>query len=154
MKEKFKGLPAALQKQIILRLAACALSLLLFVVMLAVYRDLYQCLPFVVFCLFFGAFGALLLFRAADGKFVVVDGQCNKVERTAIRKRPKTIYFVSEPHSVKLPVRHRIKNIEAGDSVTVYVSENAPVYQEEGCQILSGYLAIEIRKGRDGNDRG
>lgn len=154
MKEKFKGLPAALQKQIILRLAACTLSLLLFVVMLAVYRDLYLCLPFAVFFLFFGVFGALLFFRAADGKFVVVEGQCSKVERTAIRKKPRTIYFVSEPHSVKLLVRQRIKNIEAGDSITVYVSENAPVYQEEGCQILSGYLAIEIRKGRGGNDQG
>lgn len=154
MKEKFKDLPEALQKQIELRLAACALSLLLFVVTLAVYRDLYLCLPFAVFCLFFGAFGALLFFRAADGKFVVVEGQCSKVERTAIRKKPRTIYFVSEPHSVKLQVRQRIKNIEAGDSITVYVSENAPVYQEEGCQILSGYLAIEIRKGRGGNDQG
>lgn len=154
MKEKFKDLPETLQKQIVLRLAACALSLLLFVVTLAVYRDLYLCLPFAVFCLFFGAFGALLFFRAVDGKFVVVEGQCSKVERTAIRKKPRTIYFVSEPHSVKLQVRQRIKNIEAGDSITVYVSENAPVYQEEGCQILSGYLAIEIRKGRGGNDQG
>lgn len=152
MKEKFKDLPEALQKQIELRLAACALSLLLFVVTLAVYRDLYLCLPFVVFCLFFGVFGALLLFRATDGKFVVIEGQCSKVERTAIRKKPKIIYFVSEPHSVKLSVRHRIKNIEAGDCVMVYVSENTPVYQEEGCQVLSGYLALEIRKGSDGND--
>lgn len=154
MKEKFKGLPAALQKQIILRLAACALSLLLLVVTLVVYGDLYLCLPFAVFCLFFGAFGVLLLFRAINGKFVVVEGQCSKVERTAIRKKSKIIYFVSEPHSVKLPVRHRIKNLEVGDLVLVYVSENTPVYQEEGFQVLSGYLALEIRKGSDGNDQG
>lgn len=149
MKEKFKSLPEALQKQIIIRFGACALSLLLLLVVLAMYRDLYLCLSFILFSLFFGVSGALLLLRAVDGKYVVIEGECSKVERTVLRKRPKTIYFKAEPHTVKLQTRQRLKNISAGDTVVLYVSENMSVYEDEGCQILSAYLAMDVKKGAE-----
>lgn len=154
MKEKFKSLPEALQKQIIIQFGACALSLLLLLVVLVMYRDLYLCLSFVLFSLFFGISGVLLLLRAVDGKYVVIEGVCSKVERTALRKRPKTIYFKAELHTVKLQTRQRLKNISTGDTVVLYVSENTPVYEAEGCQILSAYLAMYVKKGAEpyGND--
>ncbi len=149
MRDKFKKLPEALQKQVIMRLGAAALSLLLTVVVIALYRDLYLSLAFVLFSLFFGISGTVLFIRATDGKYIEIEGQCTKVERTPIRKRPKTIYLEADPHTVKLQVRDRLKKVSVGDTAIVYVSESTPVYQEEGCQILSGYLAMEIRKGSE-----
>ena len=111
MKEKFNSIPEALQKQIIIRVGASGLSLLLVV--------------------------------------VVIEGECTEVERTTLRKRPKVIYFTAEPHNVKLHVRQRLRNIAVGDRLVVYASENTPVYQNEGCQILSGYLALTVKKGNE-----
>lgn len=52
MKEKFNSIPEALQKQIIIRVGASGLSLLLVVVVIAMYRDVYLSLAFVLFFLF------------------------------------------------------------------------------------------------------
>ncbi len=48
---------------------------------------------------------------------------------------------------VKIYLRHRLKNIAEGDGIVVYVADNMPVYQQDGCEVLNGYLAVEIRKG-------
>ena len=147
MIEIFKKIPPALQKQIIMRAGACIVSLLLTIVVLVLYRDLYLSLAFVLFFLFFGIGGAALFLRSAAGKYIAIGGRCTEVERTAVRKRPKAIFFTAEPHTVRLQVKQRLRNVSVGDEVIVYASENTPVYQNEGCQILSGYLAIEIKRG-------
>ena len=78
---------------------------------------------------------------------ICVEGVCQQVEQTAIRKKTKSIYFTTEPYVVKVRLRHRLKEIAVGDHIAVFVSDNMPVYQENGCQILNGYIAIEIKKG-------
>lgn len=152
MKERIKKLPPALQRQVIIRLGASILCLILFVLTLILYRDIYLSLSFAVIWLFFGAFGTMLLIKLSEGKYVVIEGKCSKVERTAIRKKAKTLYLNSNPYTVKVISRQKLKNIEAGDMVTLYVSESTPVYEMEGCQLLSGYLALEFLKGSDEND--
>ena len=149
MKEKFNSIPEALQKQIIIRVGASGLSLLLVVVVIAMYRDVYLSLAFVLFFLFFGASGVFMFWNAAKGRYIAIEGECTEVERTTLRKRPKVIYFTAEPHNVKLHVRQRLRNIAVGDRRVVYASENTPVYQNEGCQILSGYLALTVKKGNE-----
>ena len=95
----------------------------------------------------FWSAGGLLLFRSFAGRYVLVEGVCQQVEQTAIRKKTKSIYFTTEPYVVKVRLRHRLKEIAVGDHIAVFVSDNMPVYQENGCQILNGYIAIEIKKG-------
>ena len=41
-----------------------------------------------------------------------------------------------------------IRNVDEGDIITVYTATGTPVYENEGCQQLSTYLAIDILKGR------
>lgn len=147
MKEKIKNLPEALQKQVIIRLGASIASLLLAVAILAVNHDLYLTVTFIAFWLFFGINGTLLIFRLVNGKYVVIEGRCNEVERTVIRKKPKSICFLVEDQTVKLQIRQKMRDISIGDFIRVYVADNTPVYQDSGCQILGGYLAIEIEKG-------
>lgn len=152
MKERFKKLPPTLQKQVIIRLGASLLSLMLFSLTLILYRDIYLSLSFAVLLLLFGVSGTIFLIKLSDGKYVVIEGKCSKVERTVIRKRAKTLYLNCKPHTVKVNSRQKLKNIEAGDLVTLYVSESTPVYEMEGCQLLSGYLALDFLKGSDEND--
>ena len=52
-----------------------------------------------------------------------------------------------ETQVVRLQITGKQRDDDAGDQVTVYVSDNAPVYENEGCQQLSGYLAISIQRG-------
>lgn len=152
MKEKFQKLPPALQKQILLRFGASILSLLLLIVVALLYRDLYLCISFLLFGAVFGVAGGLLLFRSFDGRYVLVEGICQQIEQTAIRKKPKSVYFTMEPHVVKVRLRHRLKEVAIGDHISVFVSDNMPVYQENGCKVLNGYIAMEIRKGSGNND--
>ena len=147
MKEKFQKLPPALQKLILIRFGASVLSLLLLIIVALLYRDLYLCISFLLFGAVFGVAGGLLLFRSFAGRYVLVEGVCQQIEQTAIRKKTKSIYFTTEPYVVKVRLRHRLKEIAVGDHIAVFVSDNMPVYQENGCQILNGYIAIEIKKG-------
>ena len=90
MKEKFNSIPEALQKQIIIRVGASGLSLLLVVVVIAMYRDVYLSLAFVLFFLFFGASGVFMFWNAAKGRYIAIEGECTEVERTTLRKGRKS----------------------------------------------------------------
>lgn len=152
MKEKFQKLPAALQKQILIRFGASILSFLLLIIVALLYRDPYLCISFLLFGAVFGVAGGRLLFRSFDGRYVLIEGVCQQVEQTAIRKKTKSIYFKMEPYVVKVRLRHRLKEITVGDHIAVFVSDNMPVYQENGCEVLNGYIAMEIRKGSGSHD--
>ena len=147
MRKKFQSFPQALQKQILFRLAAGILSLLAFMVIAIMYRDIYLCVSFLLFALVFGAAGSLLYLQVEKGDYVVVKGICQQIERTTLKRRVKAVYFSMEPHTIKVQLRHRTKAINTGDGITVYVSGKMPVYEEDGCKLLNGYLAMEIKKG-------
>ena len=58
----------------------------------------------------------------------------------------------SDPHAVKVQILGKLRNVDAGDTVVVYVSDNTPVYESEGWQQLSTYWAIDILKGANRHD--
>lgn len=151
MRERMKKLPLVLQKQVIIRFGAFLLSLTFLVFMLLLYGDIYFSLTLAALGLFFGISAMSMLIKLSDGKYVVIEGKCNKVEWTAFRKRAKMLYLNCKPQ-VKVCNRQKLRNFEIGDTVILYVSENTPVYEAEGYQLLSGYLAIEFWKGNDEND--
>lgn len=145
--DKFQGIPQALQKQIILRSATCATSLLLLIVVTILYMDLYLSLSCSIFFLFFGGSTTSLLVLSFGKKYVMVEGRCCKLEKTSIRKRVRIITIDSGQYMVKFLLKQYLRNIEVGDRVTAYISEKTQVFEEDGCQIPSDYLALEIRKG-------
>ena len=142
MKEKLRELPIAIQKQVIIRYGAAAVSLILLVVSLLMAEDPYLPLSLALICVFFLFSASQLLYLALSGHLIEI-----KVERTPIRRRPKALYLQIEPQVVRLQITGKQRDVDAGDQVTVYVSDNAPVYENEGCQQLSGYLAISIQRG-------
>lgn len=147
MKARFLSLPGALQMQILRRAAACASSLALFALAFIVYGDLWLCLSFAAFAAVFAAMTALLLRRCLSGQYVAVSGVCLSVERTGLRRRVKSLTIVSPPHTVKCLPRGKLSGIAVGDTVTLYIAANVPVYERDGCLLVDGCMAIEFAKG-------
>lgn len=143
MKSQFKQLPMAIQKQVAFRAVASILFLLAAILIFVLYKDLYFLIPCYAFSAFFGINSSLLFIRAIEGRYLVVEGVCSVIERTALRRKIKTIYFQSEPYTVKVMIQQRVKHIEVGDTIQVYVADNAPVYDQEHCKLICSYLAIE-----------
>lgn len=92
----------------------------------------------------FGA-AASLYDRCLQGKFVAVTGTCSEIERVPLRRRIKALYLRNDRHYIKLMGVRRIKNLVVGDSVTIYIADDAAVYEIEGYQVVCNYLAIEKR---------
>lgn len=146
MKDKFKQLPDALQRQIVFRLAIGVGFLVLFLILQFCLGDIYFSLPCVLFGSVIIVNGGLLLYNSTKGNFISVQGVCSQVETIGIRKRIKNIYIDTEMHTIKMPVRHRIRSLNKGDTVIVYLSEKTPVYEQEHGYMICSYYALEIRK--------
>lgn len=146
MKDKFKRLPDALQKQVALRLAIGAGFFVLFLVVQFCMGDIYFSLPCVVFGGVMIVNGGLLFYNGTEGNFISVRGVCRQIETTGIRKRIRNLYIDTEPYILKLPVRQRIRNLDKGDTIIVYLSEKTPVYEQDNGYMICSYYALEIRK--------
>ena len=91
MKDKFKNLPEALQWQILSRFAGGVGFLLLFIVIVIFYRNVYLWLPSLFFMTLLIVSGAVLLYNSIKGNYVSVAGICENIEVTGIRRRVKKI---------------------------------------------------------------
>lgn len=147
MKEKLKELPMAIQKQVIIRYGAAAVSLILLVISLLMAEDPYLPLSLALIFAFFLFSASQLLYLALAGHLVDICGECTRIERTPIRRRLKAIYLQVGTQVVRLQITGKQRDVEPGDLVTVYASGSAPVYESEGYQQLGGYLAINIQRG-------
>ena len=143
MKEKFLSIPEILRKQILLRLGGAGVGLSMMFIVLAYRGDWRFLIPCIALTLFCFAVSASLYDRCLQGKYVVVEGTCTEIERTPLRRRIKALYLRNEQHNVKLVGVRRIKNLIVGDSVTVYVADDAAVYEIDGYQVVCNYLALE-----------
>lgn len=143
MKEKFLSIPKALQKQILLRLGGAVAGIAMLFIVLAYrgdWRFLIPCIALSVFC--FGT-AAALYDRCLQGKFITVTGLCSEIEWSSLRRRIKALYLRNDHHSIKLVGVGRIKNLAVGDFVTVYMADDAAVYEVDGYQVVCNYLAVE-----------
>ena len=147
MKEKFKSLPEALQWQILSRCAGGVGFLLLFVVIMIFYRNVYLWLPSLFFMVLLIVSGSVLLYNSIKGNYVSVAGVCENIEVTGIRRRVKRITLKLEENSLTISVRHRIKKLKIGDTVIVYLSVKTPVYPTANGYDAFSYYAMEIRNG-------
>lgn len=147
MKEKFKSLPEALQWQILSRFAGGVGFLLLFVVIMIFYRNMYLWLPSLFFMVLLIVSGSVLLYNSIKGNYVSVAGVCENIEVTGIRRRVKRITLKLEENSLTISVRHRIKKLKIGDTVIVYLSVKTPVYPTANGYDAFSYYAMEIRNG-------
>lgn len=144
MKERFRNIPAPLQKQILQRAFGMAIGIVIMI--FAGKEDIVLLLPGIAALLMFLVSACSLAIRCLDGNYLILRGQCLQIERSFVRKNIKAIYLKVQNHTVKL--RCQIpRRIAVGDQLTIYISNDAPVYEEDGCQVLFHILAIGREHG-------
>ena len=146
MREKFKSIPFPLQKQIISRFAAGLLFVFLFLIVLFCFWDVYLFLPCVFFAVFLIVNAILLFYNSHKGNFVSVEGRCEHIETTRVRKRIKSITLELVENKLKIVIRHRIKKLAVGDTVVVYLAKSTQVYDIDEGYLINNYYALDIRK--------
>lgn len=152
--KKLKELPESLQKQVLSRLGLGILALFLFVLLLYMTRELFSVLPCIALACFCAINAYLLYRRAVLGDYIIIQGVCGAVEVTPIRKRTKAIQIQAEGHIVRVVVKHRLRKIQSGMYVNLYVAKNATFEEKDGTLILHNYLALELEGGTDNAYRG
>ena len=87
MKERFKRLPEALQKQVIYRLGAGVIFLLCTILILIFFRDIYLLLPALCFAIFFILNGLWVFFETDAGKRYYSQSYCQAANEAACHRR-------------------------------------------------------------------
>ncbi len=144
MKEKFKNIPQALKTQIFIRLGLAALALILAILMSVIAKDFLLGLPCWVQFVYMGINGGILLYNGITENYVSIIGTCISVERSRIFRRIKTVTIQTEKGKLKVPIRKRIKKLNEGVNVTVYVSVKSRVYDNGDGMAIFGYYAIDV----------
>ena len=146
MKNVFKQIPEPLQKQILFRLCGGIGILFLTITFLYSTLDFFSvlaCAAIVLLCFI----SSISLFRRAIiGDYVVINGECQEVSLTAVRKRTKMITLQTDGgQKLQVMIKQRLKKVATGSKVTLYVAANMPVYEKGDALILHSYLAIDTR---------
>lgn len=147
MRDKFKQLPEVLQRQVLIRFVGGIVFLFLFIVIQICFAGIYFSLP----CLLFGSVmivnGGWLLYNSLQGNYLCVQGVCEQIEITSIRKRVKSICIRIDKNMLQVPVKRKAKGITQGDTVVLYLSDKTPVYEKDDGYMICSYYALEIKKG-------
>ena len=142
MKEKFLKIPSALQKQLLIWFLGGALSVIILMASCFFIPDwslIVPCILFTIACL---VSGWVLWEKCVCHKYVVIEGTCTGIEQSRYRRHIRAVYILSDDHDIEIITPVVIKNLTIGDAVTVYVAENTPIYETEGCLVICSILAI------------
>lgn len=144
MKEKFSMFPQVLQKQILVRLTAGVVSILMLVLILLYKGGFELVFPCIGFSVMFFISALQLYVRCDDKNYVVIRGTCTEIERTGLRRRVKDIYVKDDVFTVRL-VRPtmKLRALRVGDRITIYLADDIPVYEMDGCKVICSTLAVE-----------
>lgn len=142
MKEKFMQIPQPLRKQIWLRCGGAGMGAVMLLIVLIYstdWRFMIPCIAAAVLCLISAA---MLYYRCLQGRYVEITGVCTEIERTGIRKRIKAIYLQTAEHTVRVVGIKAVRNLAIGDSLKLFVADNTPVYNMEGCNVICAYITM------------
>ena len=150
LRDAFNGFPAVLQHQILLRFGWTLGGLAAFGLFWALSGQFWFSAPFLMLAAWMGV-GAIQLFRTIWlGRYVFVQAICKQVTTTAILKRPKALILTTEQGDLRLRMQQRIRNPEVGEAFLLYLADDATIYQNDDCLIVSSYLAWERIQQKDG----
>ena len=148
MKDKFRQFPQVLQKQILIRLTAGIVSLLMLVIILLYRGGIELMFPCIGFSSVFFISALQLYARCDEKNYVVIKGTCTEIEKTGLRRKVKEIYVKEDQFTVRI-VRPsmKLRSLNVGDRITIYLADNAPVYEMDGCKVICNTLAVEKEYG-------
>ena len=143
MRERFQGLPSVLQKQILIRLAGSASGMVMSLLILVYHGRAQLLIPGVVICFSFLVNAAVMFFHCTGKRYVIIHGTCNEIVRSSFRRKLKAVYLESEGKSVKIMGQlQSLRNLRIGDRLEVYISDSAPVYQNDGIYVITQVMAV------------
>ena len=144
MKDKFRQFPQVLQKQILIRLTAGIVSLMMLVIILLYRGSLELMFPCIGFSAVFFISALLLYIRCDEGRYVVIQGICTEIDKTGIRRKVKDIYIKGDQFTIRIArPTMKLRNLNVGDRITIYLTDNTPVYEMDGCKVVCNTLAVE-----------
>ena len=143
MKERFQTIPGILRRQILIRFAGSGLGIGM-VLLVLIYRGSPRYLiPGFAIVLIFLTAAVTLTDRCADGRYVVIEGVCEQIEYTGLRKRPKSLQIRHNDKTVRIMGHlHKLRSLRPGDQVEVYLADSTPVYEHDGVYLITQILAI------------
>lgn len=143
----FKQIPAPLQRQILYRLGYGIAILLVTIILLFYTMELFSILACAIIMIFFIASAFLLFRRAVIGDYVVICGECINVTVTAVKKRTKMVVLHTEDGRIlKVTLKHRLKKINTGSKIILYVASDMPVYENGGVHLIYSYISLVNNK--------
>lgn len=145
MKNGKQCLPVPLTRQVCFRIGAGILFFLPALFLSVLYRDFLLPFPFLLFSAFFLGSGLHLWKLSRNQQFVILTGVCCGTERSWIQKRINRIYLTEDAEGIRIQilVKQKVRQIQKGDRIQVYVSKQTPVYDCGNEKLLCSFLALE-----------
>ena len=145
-RDNFKKIPEALQKEILKRIGYTALVIVVSLVLILTTKDWILCVPCLFISLYLCITAITLYINSVKGKIICITGICVEIERSRIKKNGKSISLDVEGKCVKLPFKRRIKGVQAGSMVSVYMNEKTKVYNNQFGFVICDYYILEVEK--------
>lgn len=143
MKETFLQFPAPLRRHILIRAVGCILGIGMMVMLLACRGDWKLLLPCGILSAVCMESAAALFDRCHRKQYIVITGICTDIERTSFRRHIKSLYLRSDGFNIKIVGVGKIRDLNTGDTVAVYLADNTAVYDMDGYQVICTYLALK-----------
>ena len=150
MKDIFLAFPEPLRKQILLQCAGGGFGIAMFLILLVYGRDWYFLFPCAALVIVSLSGATSLYDRCRQERYVTIEAACTEITRTPFRRRIKSLYLRSEQYTIKLVGVRNICGLAVGDTLTLYVSDNAAIYEMDGSMVLCSYLALsKVQQQKD-----
>lgn len=150
MKDIFLTFPEPLRKQILLQCAGGGFGIAMFLILLVYGCDWYFLFPCAALVIVSLSGATSLYDRCRQERYVTIEAACTEITRTPFRRRIKSLYLRSEQYTIKLVGVRNICGLAVGDTLTLYVSDNAAIYEMDGSMILCSYLALsKVQRQKD-----
>lgn len=143
MNRMLDQVPVPLQHQIILRVAAGILALVLGVVLLSFFSEMIAA-PFLLIMAVLVADAVHIYWVAVHNSFLELGGTVLKVERTLWHRRPSAALLEVEGKALHITIHNRNKALQEGEQVRLFVADSTPLSQRRGLYHLDGYLALVV----------
>lgn len=147
MKQDWKVLPPALQHQMFIQMGLVLGCIILAIGALA-FVSFTVSVPFFLGALVLTISVVRLYRTGMRGQYLILRGTILKVERSALRQRPKSMLLEINGKALLVMLRNRNATVREGDTVTLYIADTAPLYEWQGVHRLHAYLAM-VPGGQD-----
>ena len=142
MKKGLGALPVPLQRQVLARVGLSAAAAAAGAGLLVLLRSAAMAAPCLAVALLAAAGAWYIYHQARLGRCLVLKGTVLKTEMTVLRRRPKALLLEVDGKALRVVLRGRNKELEAGVAVEVYITDTTPLYDWRGIHQLQSYLAL------------